>query len=104
MFNTNIPGGAIYDTLNSTSLILNATESYDPEDLNDNLTCSWEYPNGNQTVKVDNGSCVLEVMPTDIIMVRNTSISEVREFKVNVSSALYRKNTTKSIFITVLSS
>jgi hypothetical protein len=95
--------GDIYDLQDQNSMILNATESMDPENVTDTMGCTWQYSNGNQTVRVSNGSCILEVFPQDLGFSKNISLSEIKEFRVTVSSSDGKKNNTKSIFITVLS-
>jgi hypothetical protein len=95
--------GDIFDLQDQNSMILNATESMDPENVNDTMSCSWQYINGNQTVRVSNGSCILEVFPQDLGFSKNLSLSEIKEFRVTVSSSDGKKNNSKSIFITVLS-
>jgi hypothetical protein len=95
--------GDIYDLQDQNSMILNATESMDPENVTDTMGCTWQYSNGNQTVRVSNGSCILEVFPQDLGFSKNISLSEIKEFRLTVSSSDGKKNNTKSIFITVLS-
>jgi hypothetical protein len=95
--------GDIFDLQDQNSMILNATESMDPENVNDTMSCSWQYINGNQTVRVSNGSCILEVFPQNLGFSKNLSLSEIKEFRVTLSSSDGKKNNSKSIFITVLS-
>lgn len=95
--------GDIFDLQDKKSMILNATESMDPENVTDTMSCIWQYSSGNQTVKMSNGSCILEVFPQDLRFSKNLSLSEIKEFRVTVSSSDGKKNNTKSIFITVLS-
>jgi hypothetical protein len=95
--------GDIYDLQDQKSMILNATESMDPENVNDTMSCTWQYSNGNQTVRLSNGSCILEVFPQDLGFSKNISLSEIKEFRVTVTSSDGKKNNTKSILITVLS-
>ena len=86
--------GDIFDLQDQNSMILNATESIDPENVTDQMRCTWQYSNGNQTVRVSNGSCILEVFPQDMVFSKNISLTEIKEFRVTVSSSDGKKNDT----------
>jgi hypothetical protein len=66
----------------------------DPENVTDKIWCTWQYSNGNQTVRVSNGSCILEVFPQDMVFSKNISFTEIKEFRVTVSSSDGKKNFT----------
>lgn len=79
--------GDIFDLQDQNSMILNANESRDPENVTDKMSCTWQYNNGNQTVQVANDSCILEVHPQDVAFSKNSSLSEIKEFRVTVSTS-----------------